>query len=41
MPEGVRRRQTGAETFWFNYGRCEARIAGQTIPAAGVLRQAT
>ncbi|WP_420013554.1 beta-galactosidase [Tateyamaria sp.] len=41
MPEGVRRRQTGAETFWFNYGRSEARIAGQTIPAAGVLRQAT
>jgi beta-galactosidase len=39
MPEGVRRRHTGAETFWFNYSAQAVEVSGQTLPAAGVLRQ--
>mmetsp|Transcript_23678 Transcript_23678/g.42201 ORF Transcript_23678/g.42201 Transcript_23678/m.42201 type:complete len:649 (+) Transcript_23678:4574-6520(+) len=39
MADGVRRRNTGTETFWFNYGRTDTQIDGQTVPAAGVLRQ--
>jgi beta-galactosidase len=40
MPEGVRRRQTGTETFWFNYAAHPVEIEGQTLQAAGVLRRA-
>lgn len=40
MPEGVRRRDTGSETFWFNYASHPVEIAGAQLPAAGVLRRA-
>lgn len=40
MPKGVRRRDTGTETFWFNYGSGSAEVAGTTLPPAGVLRRA-
>lgn len=40
MPKGVRRRQTGNECFWFNYGAVEQTVAGITLPPAGVVRQA-
>lgn len=40
MPKGVRRRQTGNETFWFNYGPVEQTVAGIILPPAGVVRQA-
>lgn len=39
MPEGLRRRDTGAETFWFNYTAHPIDIAGARLPAAGVLRR--
>ena len=38
MPEGVRRRDTGAETFWFNYSSETVHIDGQALDPAGVLR---
>ena len=40
MPEGVRRRDTGTERFWFNYGTRTVEIEGQPLAPAGVLRQA-
>ncbi|MEX0308635.1 MAG: beta-galactosidase [Tateyamaria sp.] len=40
MPEGVRRRDTGAERFWFNYSDRDVQIGSETLPAAGVLRLA-
>ena len=40
MPNGVRRRQTGNECFWFNYGTQPQTIGDITLPAAGVVRQA-
>ena len=40
MPEGVRRRATGAEMFWFNYTTRDLEIEGELLPAAGVLRRA-
>lgn len=40
MPKGVRRRQTGNETFWFNYGPVEQTVSGINLPPAGVVRQA-
>ncbi|WP_415921160.1 beta-galactosidase [Tateyamaria sp. SN6-1] len=39
MPEGVRRRETGTEVFWFNYGAEAAQVEGQTLDPAGVLRR--
>ncbi|MEL6463598.1 MAG: beta-galactosidase [Pseudomonadota bacterium] len=36
--EGVRRRDTGSERFWFNYTDRAVEVEGQTLPAAGVLR---
>lgn len=39
MPEGARRRETGNEVFWFNYGTQDIQIDGKTVPAAGVLRR--
>ncbi|WP_299043001.1 beta-galactosidase [uncultured Tateyamaria sp.] len=39
MPEGVRRRDTGTERFWFNYSDRPVQVAGHTLPPAGVLRQ--
>ncbi|MEM7718599.1 MAG: beta-galactosidase [Pseudomonadota bacterium] len=38
MPEGVRRRDTATERFWFNYGTEPVEIAGASLPPAGVLR---
>ncbi|MEM6372153.1 MAG: beta-galactosidase [Pseudomonadota bacterium] len=40
IPEGVRRRTTGTEEFWFNYTKEDVQIAGETLPPAGVLRRA-
>ncbi|KIC51125.1 beta-galactosidase [Tateyamaria sp. ANG-S1] len=40
MPEGVRRRDTGTERFWFNYSDRPVQVEGQELPAAGVLRVA-
>ncbi|MEO0767226.1 MAG: beta-galactosidase, partial [Pseudomonadota bacterium] len=39
MAEGVRRRPTGSETFWFNYSAKDVEIDGEKLPSAGVLRQ--
>ena len=39
MPEGLRRRDTATERFWFNYGRAPAEVAGHRLAPAGVLRQ--
>lgn len=38
MPEGVRRRTTATECFWFNYGTQPQVIDGRDLPSAGVLR---
>ena len=38
MPDGVRRRETGAETFWFNYSAAPGEVEGHRLDAAGVLR---
>ncbi|WP_417524702.1 beta-galactosidase [Marinovum sp.] len=38
MPEGVRRRETGAETFWFNYSETAAEVAGRSLPPISVTR---
>ncbi|WP_299611539.1 beta-galactosidase [uncultured Tateyamaria sp.] len=40
MPEGVRRRDTGTERFWFNYSNRTVQIEDRELPAAGVLRLA-
>ena len=40
LPDGLRRRKTGAETFWFNYGTGPATAAGQEFPPVSVTRQA-
>ncbi|MDA7425942.1 beta-galactosidase [Thalassococcus lentus] len=39
MPEGLRRRDTGAERFWFNYSGQSIDCEAGTVPAAGVLRE--
>ncbi|MEM6757879.1 MAG: beta-galactosidase [Pseudomonadota bacterium] len=39
MPEGVRRRATGHEVFWFNYSTQDVQIAGHHLPPAGVVRE--
>ena len=41
MPDGVRRRDTGSETFWFNYADHSWEVAGTVLPVAGVLRRVT
>ncbi|WP_299141319.1 beta-galactosidase [uncultured Tateyamaria sp.] len=38
MPEGVRRRATGTEQFWFNYAAHDVEIQGEIVPPAGVKR---
>ncbi len=38
LPAGLRRRETGAETFWFNYASTPCDSPAGRIPAAGVLR---
>jgi beta-galactosidase len=39
MPEGVRRRRTARECFWFNYSAQPAQVAGQELAPLAVLRQ--
>ncbi|MFL4470545.1 beta-galactosidase [Tateyamaria armeniaca] len=38
MPEGIRRRATGNEVFWFNYTTQDVEVEGEKLPPAGVLR---
>ena len=38
MPEGLRRRQTSDEMFWFNYGTASAEVAGRTFAPQSVTR---
>ena len=39
MPEGIRRRTTATEEFWFNHTTHDADTPAGRIPAAGVLRR--
>ena len=41
MPEGLRRRQTSDEMFWFNYGTASVEVAGRTFDPQSVTRDAT
>ena len=41
MPDGVRRRDTGLETFLFNYADHPVEVAGTVLPVVGVLRRVT
>ena len=38
LPEGVRKRETGAECFWFNYSSDTHKIGDLTLEPAGVIR---
>ena len=38
MPEGLRRRVTSNEMFWFNYGTTSVEVAGRTFPPQSVTR---
>ena len=38
MPEGLRRRQTSKEMFWFNYGTASVEVAGLTFDPQSVTR---
>ena len=38
MPEGVRRRETAGECFWFNHSLMDAEVAGLHLPALSVTR---
>ena len=40
VPDGVRRRRTGAETFLFNYAAEPRAFEGHALPPAGVVRVA-
>lgn len=40
LPDGVRRRVTGAECFWFNYASEARQVGDVSLPPAGVLRTA-
>ncbi|MEP1962036.1 beta-galactosidase [Tateyamaria sp.] len=40
LPEGLRRRETGAEVFWFNYADHPVEVEGEMLQPAGVLRRA-
>jgi beta-galactosidase len=40
LAKGVRVRDTGAERFWFNHNPHSVDVEEQTLPAAGVIRQA-
>ncbi|MFW2587005.1 beta-galactosidase [Sagittula sp. SSi028] len=39
LPEGVRRRRTATEVFWFNHDTTEHEVAGQRLAPLAVLRQ--
>ena len=38
MPEGLRRRATSKETFWFNYGTKNVEVEGRSFPPQSVTR---
>ena len=38
LPEGVRRRDTGTERFWFNHATEAARVEGLDLPPLSVTR---
>ncbi|MEK9532912.1 MAG: beta-galactosidase, partial [Alphaproteobacteria bacterium] len=38
MPEGLRRRQTSSEMFWFNYGTNSVEVEGRTFDPQSVTR---
>ena len=38
MPEGLRRRETSKEIFWFNYGTNNVEIEGRSYPPQSVTR---
>ncbi len=39
MPEGLRRRQTSNEIFWFNYGTTSVEVEGRTFDPQSVTRE--
>ena len=39
MPEGLRRRKTSTEIFWFNYGTTIVQVAGRTFQPQSVTRE--
>ena len=39
LPDGVRRRDTGTERFWFNYDNEDHLVGGLAIPAVGFVRE--
>jgi len=38
MPEGLRRRATLKEMFWFNYGAKNVEVEGRSFPPQSVTR---
>jgi beta-galactosidase len=38
MPEGLRRRETSKEVFWFNYGTNNVEVAGRSFLPQSVTR---
>ena len=38
MPEGLRRRATSNEMFWFNYGTTSVEVEGRSFPPQSVTR---
>ena len=38
MPEGLRRRSTSNEMFWFNYGAKNVEVEGRSFPPQSVTR---
>ena len=38
MPEGLRRRATSKEMFWFNYGAKNVEVEGRSFPPQSVTR---
>ena len=39
LPEGIRRRDTATERFWFNHSRAGAVVDGLDLPPLSVTRQ--
>ncbi|SDF17726.1 beta-galactosidase [Limimaricola pyoseonensis] len=39
LPDGVRRRDTGAERFWFNHTEADAHVEGMVLPPISVTRE--
>ena len=38
LPEGLRRRETSKEMFWFNYGTKNVEVEGRAFPPQSVTR---